>query len=302
MSSWKGKTRGGLFGYKFFISILKYSGLTVAYFFLRFVVIYFFLFSPKSFRFSLFYFNKVLHYNFFNSFIKIYKNYFVFGQVLLDKIAILAGFKTNLTFEFDGENHLRKMVTGNTGGLLISAHVGNFEIAGFLLKRLNTKINIVMYDAEHTRIKDYLSNILNNQNVNIIVIKNDFTHIFEINKALNNKELVCIHGDRFVQGSKTLSCDFLDKKALFPTGPFYLSVKFNVPVSFVFAMKDTKSHYHFYATPSKKYEYPQNLEKRNTVLKEIIKQYITELEKIIYKYPEQWFNYYDFWGGDLSKV
>ena len=42
MSSWKGKTRGGLFGYKFFISILKYSGLSVAYFFLRFVVIYFF--------------------------------------------------------------------------------------------------------------------------------------------------------------------------------------------------------------------------------------------------------------------
>ncbi len=302
MSSWKGKTRGGLFGYKFFISILKYSGIAVAYFFLRFVVIYFFLFSPKSFRFSLFYFNKVLHYNFFNSFIKIYKSYFVFGQVLLDKIAILAGFKTNFTFDFDGENHLRKMVTGNTGGLLISAHVGNFEIAGFLLKRLNTKINIVMYDAEHTRIKDYLSNILNNQNVNIIVIRNDFTHIFEINKALNNKELVCIHGDRFVQGSKTLSCDFLGKKALFPTGPFYLSVKFDVPVSFVFAMKDTKSHYHFYATPSKRYEYPQNSEKRNAVLNEIIKQYTSELEKIIYKYPEQWFNYYDFWGEDLNKV
>ncbi len=302
MSSWKGKTRGGLFGYKFFISILKYSGLSVAYFFLRFVVIYFFLFSPKSFRFSLFYFNKVLHYNFFNSFIKIYKSYFVFGQVLLDKIAILAGFKTSFTFDFDGENHLIKMVTGNTGGLLISAHVGNFEIAGFLLKRLNTKINIVMYDAEHTRIKDYLSNILNNQNVNIIVIKNDFTHIFEINKALNDKELVCIHGDRFVQGSKTLSCDLLGKKALFPTGPFYLAIKFKVPVSFVFAMKDTKSHYHFYATPSKRYEYPQNLEKRNAVLKEIIKQYISELEKIIYKYPEQWFNYYDFWGEASNKV
>jgi len=302
VSSWKGKTRGGLLGYKFFISILKYSGLSVAYFFLRFVVIYFFLFSPKSFRFSLFYFNKILHYNFFNSFIKIYKSYFVFGQVLLDKIAILAGFKTNFTYDFDGENHLKKMVTGNTGGLLISAHVGNFEIAGFLLKRLNTKINIVMYDAEHTRIKDLLSNILNNQNVNIIVIKNDYSHIFEINKALNNKELVCIHGDRFVQGSKTLSCDFLGKKALFPTGPFYLSMKFNVPVSFVFAMKDTKSHYHFYATPATKYEYPQNLEKRNDVLEKIIKQYITELEKIVYKYPEQWFNYYDFWGKDLNKV
>ncbi len=296
MSSWKGKTRGGLFGYRLFITILKFFGLPVAYFFLRFVVIYFFLFSPKSFRTTFYYFNKVLNYNVFFSFIKIYKSYFVFGQVLLDKIAILAGFKTNFTFDFDGENHLRKMVTDSTGGLLISAHVGNFEIAEHLLKRLNTKINIVMYDAEHKKIKDYLSDILAKQNVNIIVIKNDFSHIFEINNALKNKELVCIHGDRFVKGSKTLSCDFLGKRASFPTGPFYLTVKFIVPVSFVFAMKDTKSHYHFYATPAQKYEYPQNLEKRNAVLELIIKQYITELEKIVYKYPEQWFNYYDFWG------
>ncbi|MBC8487904.1 MAG: lipid A biosynthesis acyltransferase [Bacteroidetes bacterium] len=302
MSSWKGKTRGGLFGYRFFITILKFLGLPVAYFFLRFVVIYFFLFSPKSFRTTFYYFNKVLNYNVFFSFIKIYKSYFVFGQVLLDKIAILAGFKTNFTFDFDGENHLRKMVTDSTGGLLISAHVGNFEIAEHLLKRLNTKINIVMYDAEHKKIKDYLSDILAKQNVNIIVIKNDYSHIFEINNALKNKELVCIHGDRFVKGSKTLYCDFLGKQALFPTGPFYLALKFKVPVSYVFAMKDTKSHYHFYATPATKFEYPPNFKKRNAVLELIIKQYISELEKIVYKYPEQWFNYYDFWGKDSNKV
>jgi len=296
VSSWKGKTRGGLFGYKFFITILKYTGLPVTYFFLRFITLYFFLFSPKSFRFSLFYFNKVLHNNLFNSLIKIYKSYFVFGQVLLDKIAILAGFKTNFTFDFDGENHLIEMVVAKSGGLLISAHVGNFEIAGHLLKRLKTKINIVMFDAEHARIKDYLTKILINQNVNIIVIKNDYSHIFEINKALNNNELVCIHGDRFVEGSKTISCDFLGRRALFPTGPFYLAVKFNTPVSYVFAMKDSKTHYHFYATPAKKYEYPPNLIKRNAVLEKIIKEYVFELENIINKYPEQWFNYYDFWG------
>lgn len=295
MSSWKGKTRGGLFGYKFFITILKYPGLPFAYFFLRFIVIYFFLFSPKSFRSSLFYFNTILHYNLFHSFIKIYKSYITFGQVILDRIALLAKFKTNFTFDFEGENHLQKMVTDKTGGLLISAHVGNFEIAGHLLKRLNTKINIVMYDAEHKRIKNYLSNITGDKNANIIVIKNDFTHLFKINNALDNKELVCIHGDRFVEGSKTLSCDFLGRQALFPTGPFYLSIKFKVPVSFVFAMKDTKTHYHFYATPAQKAIYPSNIEKRNIALKAIIKQYINELEKIIHKYPEQWFNYYKFW-------
>ncbi len=301
MSTWRGKTRGGLLGYKIFISTLKYLGLPVAYFFLRFVVLYFFLFAPKSFRASLFYFNEVLHYNYLASLIKIYKSYFIFGQSLLDKTAVLAGFKTNFTFDFEGENYLKEMASNNTGGLLISAHVGNFEMAGFLLKRLNTKINIVMYDAEHSKIKDYLTGIQNSQNVNIIVVKNDYSHIFEIISAFKNKELVCMHGDRYVKGSKAISSKFLGREAYFPTGPFYLSMKFNVPVSFVFAMKDKKSHYHFYATPLLRFKYSQNINKRNIALKEIIKSYITELEIIINKYPEQWFNYYDFWENNNGR-
>ena len=295
MSSWQGKSRGGVWGYKFFTVVLKNLGLPFAYFFLRFVVIYFILFSPRSLKSSFHYFHSILEYNKIQSFVNILKNYFIFGQVLLDKAAIMSGFKTNLTFDFEGEEHLRKMVEAKTGGLLISAHIGNFEIAGYLLKRLNTKINIVMFDAEQQRIKQYFSDILLNKHVNVIPIKNDFSHIYEISNAFKNKEIVCLHGDRFVEGSKTVLCNFLGKEAYFPTGPFYLAAKFNVPVSFVFAMKETKNHYHFYGSSLRQFEYPANLKKRNEVLTGIVNDYILELEKIIKKYPDQWFNYYMFW-------
>ena len=295
MSSWQGKSRGGVLGYKLFILALKYLGLPYAYFFLRFVAAYFIVFAPTSFRSMYFYFNKILKKNSVVSVVKIYKNYFLFGQVLLDKAAVMAGFKTNLTFDFEGEEHLRKMVEGKTGGLLISAHIGNFEIAGCLLSRLNAKINIVMYDAEHQRIKKYFSDILLNNHVNVISIKNDYSHIYDLSNALRNKEIVCLHGDRFVTGSKTVETIFLGRKALFPSGPFYLAAKYNVPVSFVFAMKETKNHYHFYGSPLHFFENSGTMDKRNQVLKTIVEKYISELEKIILKYPEQWFNYYMFW-------
>ena len=41
MSTWKGKTRGGTFGYLFFIYLIKYLGITAAYLFLSLVVLYF---------------------------------------------------------------------------------------------------------------------------------------------------------------------------------------------------------------------------------------------------------------------
>ncbi|MDD5570077.1 MAG: acyltransferase [Bacteroidales bacterium] len=300
MSLWKGKTRGSVLGYKIFVAILKYLGLPFAYFLLRFVVIYYLLFSPKSIRALFFYFRSVLRLSIIGSFVNICRNYYLFGQILLDKVAMMAEFKTNFTFDFDGEEHLRKMVENNTGGILISAHIGNFEIAGHLLNRLNTKINIVMLDAEHKKIKEYLSGYFKRNNVNIIAIKDDFSHIYEINKAIENKEIICMHGDRFVSGSKNLTAVFFEKEAGFPNGPFYLAVRYNVPVSFVFAMKENKNHYHFYAS-SLKYYGAQNMNRKNRDehIKTIISEYISELEKIIRKYPTQWFNYYNFWEEEL---
>ncbi len=62
-----------------------------------------------------------------------------------------------------------------------------------------------------------------------------------------------MHADRFLEGNKTITANFLNKPALFPAGPFLLARTFQVPVSFVFAMKDRSFDYHFYASPPKIY-------------------------------------------------
>ena len=297
MASWKGKTRGGIAGHKIFYSILKYTGLPFAYFILRFVAFYFFLFLPKVFKPIYQFYRKRFAFGFFHSLQMVYKNYYVFGQVLLDKTMVMAGFPAKFSFTYDGEETLRKMVEEGTGGLLISAHIGNFEMAGNMLERLKTDVNIIMFEAEHAHIKNYLDSVTHRK-FNVIAIKEDNSHVYEITKAFREKQLLCIHGDRFVKGSKTMAVEFLGEKANFPTGPFYLAMKFNVPVSFVFAMKDSASHYHFFATPPRFYQQQGLQQKRDQTIQSIIKDYIYVLERIIRKYPSQWFNYYNFWEAD----
>jgi len=294
VAAWKGKTRGGLIGYKIFVAALKYLGLPFAYFMLRFVAFYFFVATPVSFRNVLYFYRKRLGWGIISSVAAIYRNYFVFGQVILDKTATLGGFDAHFTFDFDGEDHLRKMVADKTGGLLISAHIGNFEMAGHMLERLDAKVNIIMLDAEHQRIKEYLSTFTR-KSFTIIPIREDNSHVYTISQALENREIVCLHGDRFVPGSKTLACDFLGRKARFPTGPFYLAMKYGVPVSFVFAMKEHSSHYHFYATAPLLYSQQASPSGRDIMLNQIIGDYVKVMEEKIRKYPYQWFNYYNFW-------
>jgi predicted LPLAT superfamily acyltransferase len=291
---WKGKTRGGIAGYKIFIAVLKHLGLPFAYFLLRFVAFYFFVSAPKSFRNIYAFYHRRLDWSPVRSFTAVYRNYYVFGQVILDKMVTLGGFDAQFTYDFEGEDHLRDLVNNHTGGLLISAHIGNFEMAGHLLERLNTRVNVIMLDAEHQRIKDYLASITR-KSFHVIPVKEDNDHVYAISQALKNREILCLHGDRFMPGSKTITCEFLCAKATFPAGPFYLAMKYGVPVSFVFAMKEDNRHYHFYATPPKLYAQQASQVKRDVMLKTIIGDYLSALEEKVKKYPHQWFNYYTFW-------
>jgi len=104
-----------------------------------------------------------------------------------------------------------------------------------------------------------------------------------------------MHGDRFIEGNKIVMVDFLGRPAPFPTGPVNLAARFGAPVSYVFAVKETRKHYHFFATPLQTIEFSNNLKKRELILKQAVGNYVAAFERIVKRYPHQWFNYFDFW-------
>lgn len=293
MSTWQGKSRGGVLGYKAFIFALNTFGLKFAYFVLRFVSFYFIFAAPSATRACYSYFRHRLGYSWFKSTIGVYRSYYTFATVLSDKMALLSGKGNMFTFNFDGRHHLQKMAQDGNGGMLISAHMGNWEIASQLLSGLGAKVNVVMMDAEYDKIKDYVSSVTGEREYNIIPVKQDMSHIFAMSNALINKEFICIHGDRFVEDAKVMGVEFLGGNAYFPVGPFSISKRLKVPATYVYAMKEGPTHYHFYATEPFTFEHS---------LREFITSYANELEKKVHQYPYQWFNYYDFWQQDWPKL
>jgi len=297
MSSWEGKSKGSILGYKIFVFFLKNTNIRVAYFVLYFVAFYFWIFKTKTFASSFKYFHQILKYSKTKSFFSIYKQYFYLGKIILDKTLILSGIKHPFTIDHDGAEHIDSIVKGGKGGMLISSHIGNWETAGQLLERINYTFNIVMVDAEHEKIKEYMGDIMKKRNFNVIPIKDDMSHIFLIKEALSRNELIVMHGDRYMDKSSAIKIQFMGQEAYFPTGPFFIAAKFNIPISFAFAMKETTTHYHFYASEPQSYKLKGNREEKNKTITNIMYQYTQQLEKIIRKHPYQWFNFYDFWGN-----
>lgn len=292
MADWQGKTRGGLLGHRIFVFILQYFGLSPAYFLLYFVAFYYFLFSRKSNRFIYNYFKEIHHYSSFKARKAVYRNYYIFGQILIDKVAIQSGLEDKFTFDLEDEKHLAAM---ENGGFIISAHIGNWEMSGKKSDRIHKTMNLVMLDAEHRKIKEYLETVVKDRPFNIIPLGDDLSHLIAIRQALDRGELIAIHGDRFMEGMKTIKATLMGKEAIFPEGPFYLALRMDAPVSFAFAMKGGRKHYHFHATPPKKYAMRNGKRISVEEIEPVVKDYLAAVEEMLKKYPEQWFNYFDFW-------
>ena len=285
MSKWTGKSKGSVLGYRFFIFSIKTFGVKTAYFILHFVTFYYYLFAKKNKNGILNFYTEGIGFSIKKANQVARKNFYVFGQTLVDRLAFLLNRAKHITYSFDNEQALIDLKNGNKGAVLLSGHVGNWETAGNLLKdRISNKINVLMVDAEYQAIKYYLDSSTGGSKFNVIAIKNDLSHIIKIKSALSNNEFLAIHADRTTDTVKNIEVDFLGKPTKFPYGPFLIASKFKVPVVFVFAVKENDNHYSLSCTNPIVDESPE----------EIAEKYIVELERMVRRYPEQWFNYYNY--------
>jgi predicted LPLAT superfamily acyltransferase len=134
---------------------------------------------------------------------------------------------------------------------------------------------------------------LNMNNISIIPVFGDMSHIFTLNEALSAGEIVSMPCDRNFGSAKSVECDFLLGKADFPVGAFTLAAHFDVPVVSIFVMKESVTDYHVYVKPISLDN--SNISKREKA-ENMTRIFAKELENIVRKYPEQWFNFYEFWN------
>ncbi|MES2629666.1 MAG: lysophospholipid acyltransferase family protein [Bacteroidota bacterium] len=286
MAEWTGKSIGPLIGYRFFLFAIRTFGIRFSYFVLNFVTAYYFRFVGKIGADLIQFYQQTLGLNKQEAATLARRNLVLFGQTLVDRAAFRMGKANQYSYEFINEDLL--LAIKDQGAVMLSAHLGNWETAGNLLRnRVSSRINVVMLDAEAEKIKQIMNQKTGGAGFSIIPVKDDLSHIIRIKNVLSDRELVAIHADRTSGGSRSIPLEFMGKTVNFPYGPFLIASKFDVPVTFVYSVKTGDRSYRLSATtPITKKQSPE----------EVAKAYVTELESMFRQYPEQWFNYYNFLG------
>ena len=219
-----------------------------------------------------------------------YKNHCRFSEAVIDKFAMYAGKKFDIDVE--GYEHFLHLAEQPDGFVMLSAHVGNYEIAGYTLVAKKKPINALVYFGEKQTVMQNREMMFASTNIRMISVKSDMSHLFEIDHILQNGETLSMPADRILGSPKAIEAEFLGAKARFPQGPFSVTAMRGLDVLAVNVMKTSWKHYRVYVTPL---VYDKGAP-RKAQTAELSRAYVGELERIVRLYPEQWYNYYAFWN------
>ena len=218
-----------------------------------------------------------------------YINHCRFAEVVVDRFAMFAGRKFQLTIE--GYDEFLSRANRAEGFMQFSSHVGCYEIAGYTLVSKTKRFNALVFGGEKAAVMEGRESQFADKNIRMIPIQPDMSHLFMVNEALANDEIVSMPADRAVGSTKTLEADFLGDKAKFPMGPFSVATMRGMDVLAVNVMKTSSRGYTVYVVPL---DYDKQAPRRQQMA-QLVESYASELERRIWQYPEQWFNFYDFW-------
>ena len=231
-------------------------------------------------------------------FIAVYKHYYSFANMLLDRVYFLTGNTEKFNITLHNEHLITDLTKQGQGVVLLGSHLGNFDALRALANQANDiKIRALMYDNAQQNINRAFEK-LNPQ------LKNDVIHIgtpdamIRVQEDIKAGYVIGMLADRIEQDDRSTTCQFLGDNVKLPTGPLIVAYLLKAPVILCFALHRGGNQYdvHFHKLRDI-IDLPR--QERDLKLQQLMQEYADVLEKHAIHSPYNWYNFYDFWQDDV---
>ena len=219
-----------------------------------------------------------------------YVNHCLFAQVVVDRFAVFAGKRFKL--DIDGYEYFQQLELETKGFVILSSHIGCYEVAGYSLISKSKRFNALVFGGEKATVMKGRQEALSEHNIRMIPVREDMSHLFIVNEALSNNEIMSMPADRIVGSAKVVKVNFFGETASLPAGPFSVTTMNGFDALAVNVMKISAKRYKVYVT---RLSYDTQVPRKQQ-MQQLANCYVEELERRVRQYPSQWFNFYDFWS------
>ena len=271
------------------LSIVKVCPLWLSYGFMSLAIPFYVLFDGRGRKASYRFFRKRMGYGPVHSLLCVFRNMYGMGTLVIDRFSAYAGKRFEIVSE-GGE--LFEDLAGKPGAFItLVSHLGNFEMVGYMLPSPRP-LKVLVYPGETSTVMQQRNRMFAAGHIEMVLFQDDWSHLYTLNNALADGEPVAIPSDRTFGSRKVFRLPFLGAPASFPQGPFTLAVTREVPVLVAFAFKEGRKRYRLVV---KQLEIPQEGTSAERA-KALAGSYAAALETLARQYPEQWYNFFDFWA------
>lgn len=168
----------------------------------------------------------------------------------------------------------------------VTAHVGNWDMAGRLLARESARPTHVVVAVEEARaLEPWLRRDGNGVR---FVPRSHPTVSLSLIAALRRGEVVAMQGDRALGNRGDVPVTFFGRPAPFPVGPFRLASATRVPVVPAFCTLAPDGRYDTIVYP------PLAISPGSE--EDALRAWVANVERLVQARPSQWFNFFDIWN------
>ncbi len=216
----------------------------------------------------------------FRNFAKYLVDFFRFEKLGLEYI------KRNIKLE--NINNFDEALAGGKGVVVLTAHLGNWELGGVVIAQLGYPFWAVALPHKNRKVNEFFVHQRNIKGVKVIAMGKAFRSCIA---EIKNNHMVALVGDRDFS-EKGIVIDFFGKPMHFPEGPAALSLMTGAPLVPGFMLRNPDDS--FTLRIEKPIEFSPSGDKSKD-LAGLVTAYKKILEDYIRRYPEQWYVFRQFW-------
>jgi len=188
-----------------------------------------------------------------------------------------------------GLENLKAGLARGKGVLLVSSHMGNWELGAAALSSLGYRINVVALAHAEKQVNKYFLKQRSSRGIHVINARFAVRRCIEL---LKKNEIVAILGDKDFTGSQGVLVKFFDRPAEFPKGPSALALKTGAALVPIFNIRTNQDDYEL--TMHSPIDIDQNLENKKAS-EAVTQKFADVLEEVVRAHAEQWTLFLPMW-------
>lgn len=198
---------------------------------------------------------------------------------------------------FEGREHLETAVARGKGVLLLTAHLGPWELGGVFVRQLGLRLSVVYVEDAFEAVESARRRLREACGVDGIAIRpHESFSTLPILRALREGRVVALQGDRDFDDRGTLF-EIFGATTSFPRGPFELARVTGAALLPCFITYGENGRIHLRVEAS--LAPPPTADRREGV-EAAMAAWVRILEEAIRRDPTQWFTFYDYWKAPAA--